>query len=87
MKNSFRLVKIFFNLFAVIFLAYWCGTNEWVKFNSLEELSPTSWISLLFFSYLFLDYVFRLYKALKPLEKNNDTAEKDLQEHTSEEAL
>jgi hypothetical protein len=87
MKNSFRFIKIFFYLFAVIFLAYWCGTHEWVKFNKLYQQSVFSWLSLIFFSYLFLSHVFSLFQVLKPIETKNNTSEKDLEEHNSEEAL
>ncbi|MGB1932782.1 MAG: hypothetical protein ACPHL8_06995, partial [Flavobacteriales bacterium] len=80
-------IKIFFYLFAVIFLAYWCGTHEWVKFNNLAELSILSWVSLLFFSYIFLDFVFRLYQALKPLEPQNSNTDKEPDDDTSENAL
>lgn len=86
MKNSFRIIKIFFYLFTVVFLAYWCGTYEWIKFNQLEELSIFSWVSLFFFSYLFLSHVYKLFLVLKPLENNCSDTEKDLEEHTSEEA-
>jgi hypothetical protein len=87
MKNSFRLIKIFFYLFAVIFLAYWCGTHEWVKLNNLAELSIYSWISFFFFSYIFLDFVFRLYKALKPLEPQNTNTNLEQEDDTTDNAL
>lgn len=87
MKNNFRLIKIFFYLFAVIFLAYWCGTHQWIKFNTLHEQTLFSWLSLFFFSYLFLNHVFRLYQVLKPLETKNNTVDKDFQEHTLEQDL
>ena len=87
MKNSVRLFKIFFYLFAVIFLAYWCGTHEWEKLNNLAELSIFSWVSFLFFSYIFLDFVFRLYQALKPLEPQNSNTDKEPDDDTSENAL
>lgn len=87
MKNSVRLFKIFFYLFAVIFLAYWCGTHEWVKLNNLAELSILSWISFLFFSYIFLDFVFRLYQALKPLERQNTNTNLEQEDDTTDNAL
>ena len=87
MKNSFRLIKIFFYLFAVIFLAYWCGTHEWVKFNKLYEQSVFSWLSLIFFSYLFLNHVYRLYQVLKPLESKETLGTDDIKEHTTEQEL
>lgn len=76
MKQTIKLLTIIFNLFGVIFLAYWCGTHEWVKFNNLAELSILSWISLLFFSYLFLSFVFKLYIALKPIDSTVSHSEK-----------
>lgn len=87
MKNSVRFIKIFFYLFAVIFLAYWCGTYEWVKFNKLHEQSVFSWLSIFFFSYLFLNHVYRLYLVLKPLESDNNNQEQDLKGDTSEQDL
>lgn len=87
MKNSVQLFKIFFYLFAVIFLAYWCGTHEWVKLNNLAELSIFSWVSFLFFSYIFLDFVFRLYQALKPLEPQNTNTNLEQEDDTTDNAL
>ena len=87
MKNSDRLFKIFFYLFSVIYLAYWCGTHEWVKLNNLAELSILSWISLLFFCYIFLDFVFRLYQALKPLERQNTNTNLEQEDDTTDNAL
>lgn len=87
MKNSVQLFKIIFYLFAVIFLAYWCGTHEWVKLNNLAELSIFSWVSFLFFSYIFLDFVFRLYQALKPLEPQNTNTNLEQEDDTTDNAL
>lgn len=87
MKNSVRLFKIFFYLFAVIFLAYWCGTHEWVKLNNLAKLSILYWILLLFFSYIFLDFVFRLYQELKPLEPQNTNTNLEQEDDTTDNAL
>ncbi|MGB2364292.1 MAG: hypothetical protein ACPH75_04920 [Flavobacteriales bacterium] len=87
MKNSVRFIKIFFYLFAVIFLAYWCGTHEWVKLNNIAELSLFSWVSFFFFSYIFLDFVFRLYQALKPLESQNTNTNLEQEDDTTDNAL
>ena len=87
MKNSVQLFKIFFYLFAVIFLAYWCGTHEWVKLNNLAEFSLFSWVSFFFFSYIFLDFVFRLYQALKPLEPQNTNTNLEQEDDTTDNAL
>ena len=78
---------MFLYLFAVIFQAYWCGTYEWVKLNNLLELSILSWVSLFFFSYIFLDFVFRLYQALTPLESQNTNTNLEQEDDTTDNAL
>ena len=80
-------LEIFFYLFDVIFLAYWCGTHKWAKFNNLAELSIFYCVLLLFFSYIFLDFVFRLYQALKPLESQNTNTNLEQEDDTIENAL
>lgn len=71
MKKILKIINVAWHVLAVAFLAYWCGSHEWVKLNQLSEQRVLSWFTLLFFSYLFFSYVYHLYKALKSLSTEN----------------
>ena len=71
MKKMLKIINVAWHVLTVAFLAYWCGTHEWVKLNHLSEQRVLSWFTLLFFSYLFFSYVYHLYKALKSLSAEN----------------
>ena len=58
------------------------------SFSNSTILSSHSFMIFIFFSsYIFLDFVFRLYQALKPLESQNTNINLEQEDDTSENAF